>query len=561
MKKRLFTLLTAMIGITAGMSAADDLVFKMVEDGGVTIVNDGRYDIVNQIIGYTKPGTTLCFGEIDFGNGDVYFANGAEIAHENPDMEGTLDFYLGHPDEGGQLFTSIDIKGTNAFQYYRTFRYNFYPEGTDGYVFPRGKHTVYMRYNDCEGNIKKVVFYGHELSDDEQGQMADPVYNAVHLPASQATVVNAEEFPETRLNDEGAFGWTGPGLMVKYSGVDFKDGKVYGQIAVVSTHGGSTNPDGFLELYVDNADSEDNMIAKIWTARDWRWVVYAPLAANLTKEISGTHDLIVKWTASTNLKEVQLIEGTPWDLDDNDQPVKVELIDEPLSPNAYGMHFDAMGGIENTVDFMAKGSDNLQFEAANLGYTSGGVVLKFNAVDFKDGQFTRILVDHSSDQSTLGDSTFDFYIDLNHDSYDDLSVLDGDTKLATVKAQGTGNWGDHKKTAGAMTSKVSGEHDLYMVFRTSAGANIHGVYLDTDYNPAGISSVEADNSAKVIAEAGAIRVIVENAADVVVYGIDGKVVNSLHVTGDATIAASTGLYIVKIAEADGHVSTAKIAVR
>lgn len=237
----------------------------------------------------------------------------------------------------------IDIKGTNAFQYYRTFRYNFYPEGTDGYVFPRGKHTVYMRYNDCEGNIKKVVFYGHELGDDEQGQMADPTYNAVHLPASQATVVNPDEFPETRLNDDGAFGWTVGGLMVKYSGVDFKDGKTYGQIAVVSSHGGSTNPDGFLELYVDNADSEDNMIAKIWTARDWRWVVYAPLAANLKKEISGKHDLIVKWTAQTNLKEVQLIEGTPWELDEEDQPVKVELVDEPLSPNAYGMHFDAMG--------------------------------------------------------------------------------------------------------------------------------------------------------------------------------------------------------------------------
>lgn len=561
MKKRLFTLLTAMIGIAGSMAAADDLVFKMVEDGDVTIVNDGRFDIVNQIIGYTKPGTTLCFGEIDFGDGNVYYANGAEIAHENPDMEGTLDFYMGHPDEGGQLFTSIDIKGTNAFQYYRTFRYNFYPEGTDGYVFPRGKHTVYMRYNDCEGNIKKVVFYGHELGDDEQGQMADPTYNAVHLPASQATVVNPDEFPETRLNDEGAFGWTAGGLMVKYSGVDFKDGKTYGQIAVVSSHGGSTNPDGFLELYVDNADSEDNMIAKIWTARDWRWVVYAPLAANLKKEISGKHDLIVKWTAQTNLKEVQLIEGTPWELDEEDQPVKVELVDEPLSPNAYGMHFDAMGGIENTVDFMATGSDRLQYEAANLGYTSGGVVLRFNAVDFKDGQFTRILVDHSSDQTSLGASTFDFYIDLNHDSYDDLSVLEGDTKLATVKAQGTGNWGDHKKTAGLMTSKVTGEHDLYMVFNTTGGANIHGVYLDTEYDSAGISSVEADNSVKVVAETGAIRVIVENAADVVVYGIDGKKINAVHVVGEATVPVATGLYIVNVVEADGNTHAAKIAVK
>lgn len=219
------------------------------------------------------------------------------------------------------------------------------------------------------------------------------------------------------------------------------------------------------------------------------------------------------------------------------------------------------GGIENTVDFMATGSDRLQYEAANLGYTSGGVVLRFNAVDFKDGQFTRILVDHSSDQTSLGASTFDFYIDLNHDSYDDLSVLEGDTKLATVKAQGTGNWGDHKKTAGLMTSKVTGEHDLYMVFNTTGGANIHGVYLDTEYDPAGISSVEADNSVNVVAETGAIRVIVENAADVVVYGIDGKKINAVHVVGEATVPVATGLYIVNVVEADGNTHAAKIAVK
>lgn len=76
------------------------------------------------------------------------------------------------------------------------------------------------------------------------------------------------------------------------------------------------------------------------------------------------------------MKEIQLIEGTPWEVED-DEPEKIELIDEPLTDNAYGMHFDAMGGIENTVEFMAYGSDDLKFEASNIGYTSYGVVLKF----------------------------------------------------------------------------------------------------------------------------------------------------------------------------------------
>ena len=308
------------------------------------------------------PGTTICLGEIDFGDGTTYAANGAEFAHENPDTEGTLDFYMGDPDNGGLLFTQIDVKGTNAFQYYRTFRYNFYPEGTDGFTWPTGKHQVYMRYNNCEGNLKKI-------------------------------------------------GNTGEGLIVKFPSIDFKDGNTYQQIAVVSTHGGSTNPDGFLEIYIEGTDSEDNMIAKIWTARDWRWIVYGTLAKDLEKNISGVHDLYVKWTGATNLKEIQLIEGTPWEVED-DEPEEIELIDEPLTDNAYGMHFDSMGGIENTVEFMAYGSDDLKFEASNIGYTSYGVVLKFVDVDFQNGQFTRILVDHSSDQASLGSSTFDCYIDL-----------------------------------------------------------------------------------------------------------------------------------------------------
>ena len=293
-------------------------------------------------------------------------------------------------------------------------------------------------------------------------------YSCQKISAGLGSVVNPEEFPDAKLNDEGAWGWTGEGLIVKFPSIDFKDGNTYQQIAVVSTHGGSTNPDGFLEIYIDGTDSEDNMIARIWTARDWYWTVYGTLAKNLEKNISGVHDLYVKWTGATNLKEIQLIEGTPWEVED-DEPEKIELIDEPLTDNAYGMHFDAMGGIENTVEFMAYGSDDLKFEASNIGYTSYGVVLKFVDVDFQNGQFTRILVDHSSDQASLGSSTFDFYIDLDHDDYSDLSVLENDTKLATVQAQGTSNWATPKKTAGTMTSKVEGVHDLYMVFRTDAG--------------------------------------------------------------------------------------------
>lgn len=559
MKTRTITLL----GLFAGMFAtasAEDLVIKMTEESGVEIVNDARFDIVNKCLGNTMPGTTICLGEIDFGDGTTYAANGAEFAHENPDTEGTLDFYMGDPDNGGLLFTQIDVKGTNAFQYYRTFRYNFYPEGTDGFTWPTGKHQVYMRYNNCEGNLKKIVFYNNEFTEEEQGEMPDPTYDYFSIPASAGSVVNPEVCPDAKLND-GVWGNTGEGLIVKFPSIDFKDGNTYQQIAVVSTHGGSTNPNGFLEIYIDGTDSEDNMIARIWTARDWYWTVYGTLAKNLEKNISGVHDLYVKWTGATNLKEIQLIEGTPWEIED-DEPEKIELIDEPLTDNAYGMHFDSMGGIENTVEFMAYGSDDLKFEASNIGYTSYGVVLKFVDVDFQNGQFTRILVDHSSDQASLGSSTFDFYIDLDHDDYSDLSVLENDTKLATVQAQGTSNWATPKKTAGTMTSKVEGVHDLYMVFRTDAGANIHGVYLDTDYDPSSISTATIEG-VKVWGMTNAV--CIESATEsltVDVYNFAGQNISQTKVAaGLSTLSMAKGIYLVKVADAKGNVATYKLSVK
>lgn len=562
MKKRMITFLGlfAGLGITTSASA-QDLVIKMTEESGVEIINDARFDIVNKCLGNTQPGTTICLGEIDFGTGETYAACGAEFAHENLSTEGTLDFYMGDPDNGGVKITDVEVKGTNAFQYYRTYRYNFYPEGTDGFTYPTGKGKVYMRYNSCEGNLKKIVFYQNAFEEEEMGEMPDPTYNCQKIGANAGSVVNPDQYPETRLNDQGAWGWTGPDLVIKYPGIDFKDGNTYQQIAVVSTHGGSTNPNGFLEIYIDGTDSEDNMIAKIWTARDWRWEIYGTLAKNLTKSVSGTHDLYVKWTGSTNLKEIQLIEGTPWDVED-DEPEKIEMIDEPISNNAYGMHFDSMGGIENQVEFLATGSDRLQFEASNIGYTSRGVVLKFIDVDFKNGEFTRILVNHSSDQAALPNSTFDFYIDLNHDNYDDLSVLENDTKLATVKAQGTNDWGSPKKTAGAMTSVVTGVHDLYMVFNTESGANIHGVYLDTEYDPSSIAATTIEG-VKVWGTANAV--CIESAMETVavtVYDLSGQDVAQTQVAaGLSKLPMTKGFYLVKVSDSKGNVVTYKLSVK
>lgn len=151
-----------------------------------------------------------------------------------------------------------------------------------------------------------------------------------------------------------------------------------------------------------------------------------------------------------------------------------------------------------------------------------------------------------------------FYIDLNHDDYSDLSVLENDTKLA----QGTSNWGTPKKTAGAMTSKIEGVHDLFMVFNTDAGANIHGVYLDTDYDPSSISTVTIEG-VKVwgIANAICVESIVESLI-VDVYNFAGQNISQAEVgTGLNTLSMARGIYLVRISDAKGNVATYKLSVK
>jgi len=559
MKKRLITFCGLLIFACASIWA-ENLVFKMTEGSGVEIINNGRFYPENECIGSTQPGSTICLGEIDFGNRDKYFACSIEIAHENKSMDGFADFYFGHPDEGGLMFNDIAVKGTGAFQYYRTFQYNFYPEDEK---VPAGKGKVYMRYRECEGNIKSVTFFSEPVED---GMVPDPIYNYQSLPASLATITNPEE-GEARLNDQGAIGWTKEGVIAKFTGVDFKDGNTYQQIAVVTSYGG-TSLTTYLKIYVDSPDSEDNLIANIWTGRDFGWNIYAPLADNLKEGVSGTHDLYVVWTGVTNLKEVQLIEGRPWNVPEPPKPPVI--IDDKPSPNAFGIFFDNMGGRDEegnviSTDFVAKGSDNLQFQSDNIGYTSYGVVIRFNQIDFKEGQFTRILVNHSSDQMNLPNSSFDFYLDLpfSDEDFEDLSILDDQPMLASVVAQGTNNWDTPKGMAGQMLSSATGVHDLYMVLKLASGANIHAVYLDTELDVNSIENNTESTNLNVTSENGEIKIYSENTLQsVAVYRLDGKLIANKTITGqNASVKVLNGLYVVKVIDITGNSIVKKVVVK
>ena len=492
--KKLSFLVVLALGFIPIKLSAQDLVFNMTEDSGVKIVNGGNYDSTNKCIGNTGEGTTICLGEVDFGDGTKYAGTAVLQAQESGDMEGYIDFYLGNPDDGGVLINDVKCCGTGGWQYYRTYRYNFYPEGSD-VARPTGKGDVYVRFRDGEDgvkyycNLKRVTFYTKELSEEEMGLQADPVYTFEEYFANGDMEIVEKAGSDAHVGDDGQIGWTESGVTAMISGADFSDGQ-YTQIAAYMTHQG-TDLNARLKVYIDEVN-DDNLIANIWVGRDYgtSWTLYDYAADDVKKTVTGTHDIYLVWENQCNLIALRLCEGHPYEVEyghewlegKQDEPVEEE---PTLSDNAYTMTFDSMGGVENSTEIVNKGTaDNgagARYESANIGYTSNGVVVRFNDVDFKNGDYNRIVVESSTDQSDLGkNASFDFYIDLPTSlDFSDMNVFADYDKVASVKAPATGNWSAHKLTAGEL-SEVVGVHSLYMVWNVPNGCNVFSVSLDND---------------------------------------------------------------------------------
>lgn len=547
-KSKLFATLLGLL-FCGQMATAQDLVFEMTEESGVEIVNNScRFDPINKCIGNTDGGTTVCLGDVDFADGNKYAGVGIVQAQEVAGMEGYVDIYLGDPDNGGQLINDMQLKGTSAWQLYKTYRYNFYPEGSD-VIRPTGTGKVYLRMrNGEEGekyycNVKRVYFYTQELTEEEQGLMPDPVFGYAEYNIAKATITNPDG-ADAHLNDAGALGWTEEGVVAKFADVDF-DAAQYGQVGFVMAHAG-TQVKTRINVYVDDPSSEDNLIASVWTGRDIGWSNFITVADDMAKTVTGKHDVYAVWTSPADVKALRLIEGRPLEVEyglkyvKDEEGKKEDKEKVKLTGQAYIMTFDDMGGVENAAEIVAKGSDRVQFQSDNIGYTSYGVVVKLKDVDFKDGEFKRIVVESSTDQASLKNCFFDFYLDIPADKdFSDLSFLADETKIASVAIPATGDWGTRELTAGAMTAEVKGVHDLYIMWNTTNGSNVSRVILDVDPT-LGVSSVEAAG-ATIVGGQGSIAI--DSAAGAIVYNVAGHKVAS--VNGSQTVAVPAGVYVVK----------------
>ena len=482
----------------------------------LTIIKDGKFDKMYSNIGNTGGGTQVYVGEVDFGeNGDKYKA--ASVLHANNwnGRGGYAVLSFGESVETALPFTAMEIgKTPNSYNSYREFAASMACLNADSLALgtsdtiavakPTGVQKVYLTYVNHAGNIRGIQFYEENIPDtlyakdgdnagimlvqpDEFAGNADK-YVRVESVNSTPAVPTGEgtDYKETRLNGD-AWGWTSDGFVASYGNVDFTDAK---QVVLFLNHW-SGNITDYLEVYIDDTTST-NMVARVWVGQELRDGKY-PLANNLLSEVSGTHELLVKWRGgSTDLSAVEIWKEAQWNLTPD---CGIVLVDDKPSENAFHSTFE--GQPENQTSKWAYEIINQgQRESnGNVGYTGNGTVLLFKDVDFGENAYNKIIVNHAAANGgnlwlgEVNEANFSFYAD-NVNSIEDwkdatkrAEIIANSTPVAVVRMQSTGDWGIRKHVAGDL-SVVYDVQNLYMVYNTPGeGANVWDIYLEPNPNP------------------------------------------------------------------------------
>ncbi len=560
MKKSTF--LASLVALVAPftMQAAD--VF--VHAGDMTIEEGAVFDRLNQNIGNCGTTTRVCLGEIDFGtNGDNFEATSIEFAN-GWYTDGWAVLHAGSTYESSVPFTQMAFNETGGYQRYGLYAANMsyncevdslLPGGGPAiegitYVKPTGKQKVWMTFVGGSGNIRSINFYENALTaEDFVSDPGDwdsgirllnpnekPGYDLITLKIysidSEPAVPVGEgtDYPDTRIdtsaNGKNAWGWTHEGFIADYGTVDFGNGK-YKQLVCYMTHWASNIYD-YLEFYLDEV-TEANKFLTVWSGLDLGNQGPFPFAKNLPN-ITGQHRVLVKWLGgSTNLQAIEFVEDILWV-----EHVDCGIVLEDVEPDADAFHFTFEGcpeGQGNPWGYEVKNRG--QYEGAgNIGYTGNGTVIDFfgdgDGVDFGEGGWKRIIVNHSSEPSWIGDidvSNFSFYLDLDPDfiytpeDWDQNlpAILEGHEPIAVVRLQGTGAWSVRKRTAGEFLVNVTGKHDLFMVYNTpstSTGANVWDIWFDKHVDAQGVPGDANGDGAVDIADVNAAINMMLGKADV-----------------------------------------------
>lgn len=588
-------LIGALALLTTSPVLAQDLVIETMRGNeNIELVQDAKFDIVYGNVGNTSNMTIVGLGEVDFGaDGNTYKATGVEFAQGWGDFatERYVVLSAGETPEVAVPFTEMSVDRTYGYHCFEMFAHNM-KEG-EGFERPIGKQKVWLSFRLGNGNLRSVKFYQEAFATEEdQGIQKWP--NELPAYEENATIIRASElvraiaipedpdgvdpYKEAKYNEQYDC-WSGlvNGFIAKSTEkVDFGNGEFQQLVAYIG-HDGERYRE-YMEFYIDEVKPE-NMIARTWAGISLQmWNDFTPIATQL-KKVTGSHYLFVKWGDATNLHRIDLLKEPVW----FENP-ECGIVFENVLPSEEAVVYvtkgtgESGGGIEpGDMEWkvILKGAQTARGEGSNIGFTSNGVVVCYYDVDFKDGEYKRVVINHSCDKNWLGtidEANFSLYTDLDDIQWgyitnaEELQAeLVNHEPIAKVRAQGTGAWSIKEGTAGLL-KEVKGVQNLYIVYNLpqSGGANIYGLYLDpnvgetTGTKP--VTDIEKLNIYSVNDE-----VIVESAeaVNVAIYTVNGvQIANRNLPAGTTTIRNfASGLYILKAVNKQGAVKSTKLLVK
>ena len=586
---------TLLIGALAllGMNSAfaQDLVIETMKGNeNIELVTDAIFDVGYGNIGQTSNQTVICLGEVDFGtDGNAYQATGVEFAQGWGDfgVERYVVLHAGNTFEESVTFTEMTVDRTFGYHCFETFAWNM-KEGEE-FERPTGKQKVWLTFREGNGNLRSVIFYKNAIAEEgmqpwinespEYADKANIIYGDIFRVAVDVDPENPDDpFKDCKYNEETeCWGGVVKDFIVKSAEpIDFGEGEFQQLVAYIG-HDGERYKE-YMEFYIDEVKPE-NMIARTWTGINLqKWNDFTPVATKL-KEVKGSHYLFVKWGDATNLHRIDLLKENLW-FENPDCGV----IYEDIAPSENAVVFVTKGAGDEGGDWsqgdmewevIVKGGDGARGEGSNIGYTSNGVVVAYYDIDFKDGDYKRVLINHSCDKNYIGtieEANFSLYIDLDNINWnsgstpeDVQNALAGHEPIAVVRAQGTGKW-DTKMTTAAALKEVKGEHTIYVVYNlpSSVGANIYGLYLDPDAGTGtGLKPTATIEGLNVYSVNSEIIVNATEPVSVVIYTISGMpVANKVLPAGNTTISnLPEGMYLLKATNQNGAVSISKLMVK
>lgn len=590
---------TLLIGALAllGMNSAfaQDLVIETMKGNeNIELVTDAIFDVGYGNIGQTSTSTIICLGEVDFGaDGNAYQATGVEFAQGWGDfgVERYVVLHAGNTFEESVTFTEMTVDRTFGYHCFETFAWNM-KEGEE-FERPTGKQKVWLTFREGNGNLRSVIFYKNAIVEEgmqpwinespEYADKANIIYDDAFRIAVDVDPENPKDpFKDCEYNEETeCWGGIVKDFIVKSAEpIDFGEGEFQQLVAYIG-HDGERYKE-YMEFYIDEVKPE-NMIARTWAGINLKeWNSFTPVATKL-KEVKGSHYLFVKWGDATNLHRIDLLKENLW-FENPDCGV----VYEDIKPSDDAVVFVTKGGGDRGGDWsqgdvewqvLVEGSAGAKGEgnSNNIGFTSNGVVVAYYDIDFKDGDYKRVLINHSCDRNYIGtieEANFSLYIDLEDINWnikgtpeDVQNALVGREPIAVVRAQGTGGWSTKMTTAATLKKEVKGEHTIYIVYNLPSdgtGANIYGLYLDPDAGSGtGFQPATTIEGLNVYSVNGEIIVNATEPVSVAIYTISGmSVANKALPAGNTTISnLPEGMYLLKATNQNGAVSISKLMVK